>query len=63
MESVYESCFNLIHTYIYGAAQMTSDMNLVCTLIATAACIFCFAIPFIVVYKVISFVCSAGHSF
>ena len=63
MESIYESCFNLIHTYIYGAAELTSDMNLVCTLIATVACIFCFAIPFIVVYKVITFICSAGQSF
>lgn len=63
MESIYQSCFNLIHQYIYGAAELTSDMNLVCTLLASAACIFCFALPFIVVYKVISFICNAGRSF
>lgn len=60
-ESVYQSCFDLIHTYIYGGAAMTSDMNLVCTAIATIACLFVFALPFLVVYKVICFIASAGR--
>lgn len=59
--SVYQSCFDLIHTYIYGGVTLTSDMNLVCTLIATLACLFVFALPFIIVYKVISFITSAGR--
>ena len=63
MESIYQSCFDLIHTYIYGSAVLTSDMNLICTLCATAACLFCFAIPFVVVYKVIGFVCNLGTNF
>lgn len=61
MESIYQSCFDLIHTHIYGAVELSSDMNLVCTLIATAACIFLFALPFIIVYKVISFITTCGR--
>lgn len=48
--SVYQSCFDLVVTHIYGGVELTSDMNLVATLIATIASVFCFAIPFIVVY-------------
>lgn len=58
--SMYQSCFDLIHTHIYGGVTLTSDMNLVCTLVATAACIFCFAIPFLIVYKVLCFIGSFG---
>lgn len=53
---MYQSLFDLIHTHIYSGVTLTSDMNLVCTLIATIGCILVVAIPFFVVYKVISFV-------
>lgn len=60
-ESIYQSCFDLIHTHIYGGVALTSDMNLVCTALATAACIFCFALPFVIVWKVLSFITSFGY--
>lgn len=53
---MYQSLFDLIHTHIYSGVTLTPDMNLVCTLIATIGCILLVAIPFFVVYKVISFV-------
>lgn len=56
--SVYQSCFDLIHTYIYGGVELTSDMNLVATLIATIACIFCFSLPFLVVWLIIKLIIS-----
>ena len=56
--SIYQSCFDLIHTYIYGGVELTSDMNLVATLIATIACIFCFALPFLVVWLIIKLIIS-----
>lgn len=56
--SMYQSLFDLIHTHIYGGVTLTSDMNLVCTLIATFGVIFCISIPFIVVYKIISMITS-----
>lgn len=62
MESIYQSCFDLIQTYIYGGVELTSDMNLVCTLMATIACIFCFALPFLLVWKVLCFISSFGSS-
>lgn len=54
--SIYQSLFDLIQTYIYGGATLTADMNLVCTLISTIGCIFLVALPFVIVYKVISFI-------
>lgn len=58
--SMYQSLFDLIHTHIYGSVELTSDMNLVCTLIATIGCIFVVALPFLVVYKVLTFISSFG---
>lgn len=57
---MYQSIYDLIHTHIYSGVDMTSDMTLVCTLISTIACIFCVAIPFIIVYKVLCFISSFG---
>lgn len=54
--SIYQSIFDLIHTYIYGGATLTADMNLVATLLSTCACVFCFALPFMVVWKVIKLI-------
>lgn len=58
--SIYQSLFDIIHTHIYGGVDLTSDMNLVCTLIATIGCIFVVSIPFLVVYWVLKFVSSFG---
>lgn len=52
--SVYQSCFDLIHTYIYGGVTLTSDMSLICTLLSTIACVFVFAVPFIIVWRFVS---------
>lgn len=54
--SIYQSLFDLIQTYIYGGVALTADMNLVCTLISSIGCIFLVALPFVIVYKVISFI-------
>lgn len=58
--SMYQSLFDLIHTHIYGGVELTSDMNLVCTLIATIGCLFVVAIPFLIVYWVLRFIASFG---
>ena len=54
--SIYQSCYDLIHQYIYGGVTLTSDMTLVATLLATCACVFCFAIPFMIAWKVIKLI-------
>lgn len=58
--SMYQSLFDLIHTHVYGGVTLTSDMNLVCTLISTCGVLFLVSIPFLVVYKVLCFVGSFG---
>lgn len=54
--SIYQSLFDLIHTYVYGGVTLTADMNLVATLISTAGCIFLVALPFMIVWKVIKMI-------
>lgn len=51
--SIYQNIFDLIQEYIYGGVALTADMELVATSLATTACIFVFALPFLVVWKVI----------
>ena len=58
--SMYQSLFDLIHTHIYGGVELTSDMNLVCTLCSTIGVIFMLSIPFLIVYKVLCFIGSFG---
>ena len=58
---MYQSLFDLIHTHIYAGAELTADMNLVCTLIATIGVLFVVAIPFFVVYRILCFICSFGN--
>lgn len=53
---IYQSIFDLIHTYIYGGVEMSADMNLVCTLLATICCIYFFALPFLVVWFLIKLI-------
>lgn len=54
--SLYQSLFDLIHSFVYGGVDLTADMNLVCTLVATIGVLFCVFIPFMIVYKVICFI-------
>ena len=61
MTSIYQSLFDLIHTHIYGGVTLTSDMTLVCTLISTIGCLAFVAIPFFVVYKVLSILFTFGR--
>ena len=52
--NIYQNLFDLINTYIYGNSVVAgSYQELVCILVATCACIFVFALPFLVVYFVI----------
>ena len=58
---MYQNLFDLIHTHIYSGVELTPDMSLVCTLIATIGCILVVSLPFFVVYKILSFVCGLGR--
>lgn len=52
--SIYQSLYDLIQTYIFGGvAELGSNQELICMLIASVGSIFLVAIPFAVVWKLI----------
>lgn len=52
---MYQSLYNLISTYIFeGAVELGSHADLVCTLVATFGNIALIALPFVIVYKIIT---------
>ncbi|MBQ7977807.1 MAG: hypothetical protein IJ301_04395 [Clostridia bacterium] len=56
---IYQSIFNIIVEYVYGnSVALTADQELTCTLISTLGCLFVVALPFLVVWRVVSLICS-----
>ena len=52
--SIYESIYEIISKYIYDYnVPVGSYQELVCILVSTAACLFVFSIPFIIVFRII----------
>lgn len=54
---MYKSIYDLIISAFFEGATITGWIELVCTVLATAAIVFCFSVPFIVVIKVIKLIC------
>lgn len=50
---MYLEIYNLIESYIYGGVIAGSYQELVCTMVATAGCLFLVALPFILVVNII----------
>ena len=54
MINLYQTCYDLVATYIYGGTvEAGSHMDLVCTMVSTCANLFLVALPFLLVWKVI----------
>lgn len=54
---MYFSLYSLLQQYIYGLdVVLTEHMDLTLTLLATICCLFLVSLPFLVVYKLISWV-------
>ena len=51
--NIYQNCVDLIQQYIYGGAVWTPQTELVAVTLATCATVFVFALPFLLVWKVI----------
>ena len=50
--NIYQTCYDLVNQYIYGSSiQVGTYQDLVAIVVATAACIFVFALPFFIVKK------------
>lgn len=49
--NVYQTCYDLINTYIYGGTVSANTYNdLVCITLATLSCVLVYSFPFIVVF-------------
>lgn len=53
---MYLDIYNLIVNAFYGTATITGWQELTATVLATACCVFCFIIPFLVVWKVVKLI-------
>lgn len=51
--AIYPSLYILLQTHIYGATELTPDMTLTLTFLATLGTLFMVALPFIVAWRVI----------
>lgn len=54
---MYQTIYDLIMSAFFQGVTVTGWIELVCTVLATAAIVFCFCVPFIVVFKVIKLIC------
>ena len=54
----YQQLYDIIHTYVYGGVDLTPEMEMVATLVATIFSIGCFALPVIVCFWIIKFLFS-----
>lgn len=52
--AIYDTFYDLLNTYIFGGGiAVGTYADLVCILLSTIACLFCVALPFIVIWKAI----------
>lgn len=54
---IYSALYTLVQNAFYGSAALTGWQELVLTTIATTGCLFAFAVPFMIVLKVIKLIC------
>lgn len=55
---IYQRCFELISTYVYGGVASGSYEEIVCSIFSTGACLFVMCIPFLLVYFILRFIIS-----
>lgn len=54
---MYLTVYNLIIDALFTGVTITGWIEMCCTVLATACCVFAFIVPFIIVWKVICLVC------
>lgn len=55
--NIYQDIYDIIIQYIYNNAEITAHMDLVAVTLSTIGCIFVFAVPFIVIWRLIRIIC------
>lgn len=51
--SIYETLYQLVEQYIFGIVAQGTYQELICILISCVGCLFVFALPFVLVLKVL----------
>lgn len=51
--NIYQDIFDIIKQYIFGGVELTANMDLVAITLSTIGCVFVFALPFLIVWRVI----------
>ena len=54
---IYSALYTLVQNAFYGSSVLTGWQEMVLTIIATAGCVFAFAVRFLIVWKVIKLIC------
>lgn len=51
--NIYQDIFDIVKQYIFGGVELTANMDLVAITLSTIGCVFVFALPFVIVWRVI----------
>lgn len=51
--NIYQDIFDIVKQYIFGNVELTAHMDLVAITLSTIGCIFVFALPFVIVWRLI----------
>ncbi len=59
MVNIYQNCVDLINTYVYGGTAVVGTCeHAVACLVSTCACLLLVALPFLVVWRIITMLTS-----
>lgn len=50
---MYQNLYELLQNGIYGAVELSADMELTLTIMATCGCLFLVSLPFLLIFKII----------
>lgn len=51
--NIYQDIFDIVKQYIFGGVELTANMDLVAITLSTIGCVFVFALPFVIVWRLI----------
>lgn len=51
--NIYQDIFDIIKQYIFGGVELTAHMDLVAVTLSTIGSIFVFALPFVIVWRIV----------
>lgn len=57
MVNIYGELYELLSQYLFGGGELSSNQELINIFLTSVGTIFVFALPFVIVWKVISLVC------